>query len=276
MVYYLILILFVGDSGHLVSNMLKNYFSSFFSKESNFLCETARSSSLITVKDSSKWDENHIYKKLIENNYELIYKAFADAQEQLSSNKFSESKFFGSTGTLVFIVKSRMISANIGDSRGILTTKQGSQIVFTEDHVTYHPRERERIYLSGGNIVSQRVIYKSTNFPNLLTTRGFGDLISKSIGIITTPYINEIEITEEHKGFIIACGAFYESIYSQDITSTFSKYSYNCLTLVSSLIDQAVVQAKQANKPDCEISLMAVLFNNEYHKNLDTSNSMSN
>ena len=69
--------------------------------------------------DSRMIKEEFVYDKLKENNYELIKKSFQDAENELISSNF-DVNLSGSTCVLVFMIKDKIICANVGDSRAIL------------------------------------------------------------------------------------------------------------------------------------------------------------
>ena len=64
--------------------------------------------------------EEFVYDKLKENNYELIKKSFQDAENELISSNF-DVNLSGSTCVLVFMIKDKIICANVGDSRAVLS-----------------------------------------------------------------------------------------------------------------------------------------------------------
>lgn len=67
-----------------------------------------------------------IYQKLKENNYEIIRNAFFLAEDEISLAKF-DSQFSGSTSVMVFVVGSKILCANAGDSRAIMITENNKK-----------------------------------------------------------------------------------------------------------------------------------------------------
>lgn len=62
-----------------------------------------------------------IYSKLKENNHEIIRNSFFLAEDGVSMTKF-DSQFSGSTTVIVFFIGSKLLCANVGDSRAIMAT----------------------------------------------------------------------------------------------------------------------------------------------------------
>lgn len=130
-----------GQYGHLVSGGINRFFNKFFGNieiYSNYsgiknlkrksLGPSRRDSSSSTKFQSTGNDfktikEEFIYEKLKENNFELIKNAFQDAENELINSNFDMS-MSGSTCVLVFIIKDKVICANVGDSRAIMIGKE--------------------------------------------------------------------------------------------------------------------------------------------------------
>lgn len=65
--------------------------------------------------------------KLRENNYEIIRNSFFLAEDEISMAKF-DSQFSGSTTVMVFVVGSKILCANAGDSRAIMIIENNKKL----------------------------------------------------------------------------------------------------------------------------------------------------
>ena len=113
-----------GVQGHMVANFVKDYLSNFFNQTKNysiFQNKNLNNSYKSTHNDSSI-SESDIYLKLIENNYSFIRKAFKLAEEELVKSKI-EADLSGSTCVVVIVLGSKIICANVGDSRAIMVNE---------------------------------------------------------------------------------------------------------------------------------------------------------
>jgi serine/threonine protein phosphatase PrpC len=101
----------IGTNGHLVSTSVSKYFTTYFKNQDIYKLTTL--------------NEETIYEKLKQNNYEFIKKAFKDSEVNLVIKKI-DCNFSGSTGVVVFIIGDRIICANVGDSRAIIIKETSS------------------------------------------------------------------------------------------------------------------------------------------------------
>ena len=74
----------------------------------------------------------------------------------LKLNKRIDSKLSGSTGVMVLLNKTSIVTANVGDSRAAMLVRNPDGtlkvIAITNDHTPDFPGESERIIKAGGEI----------------------------------------------------------------------------------------------------------------------------
>lgn len=172
-----------GVQGHLVSDHIKSYFHSFFTQKDLY------------VKSKKEITAQNIYDSLVENNYSLINYAFNLCEDSLLKTKLDAS-MSGSTCVIVFIINDKIICANAGDSRAILSCKSGVRPL-SFDHKPDNKEEKARILRSGGkvhplrefgrSVGPARVWLKSGDYPGLAMSRSIGDFIAKSVGCTFAP-----------------------------------------------------------------------------------------
>ena len=141
----------------------------------------------------------------------------------------------GSTGVIVLIVGDRIICANVGDSRAILSRKR-KPICLSRDHKPSDPDEKLRIEEAGGRVLADRVNGV------LATSRSFGDFKYKVVSnysdtfnkqgngediVSCRPEIRTHTIDYTQDEFIvIACDGLYDNLSNQQIIDfVHDKYS---------------------------------------------------
>ena len=144
---------------------------------------------------------------------------------------------------LVIQLEEHIISANAGDSRGIMIFDDSNNNNLTKTKIyplSYdckpeNPLERQRIYEHGG-IVKQitdengnelgpyRVWIKGETYPGLAMSRSIGDLEAKTIGVIPNPQIIEYLISRKTKYMIICSDGIWEFISNKEAMEIGNKY----------------------------------------------------
>ena len=168
--------------------------------------------------------------------YKLITKGFRGSNNDLIRNVNVNSTFSGSTCVSVIFTPSKLISANIGDSRAVIgryeqATGKWTSHNLTRDHKPTEKDEAQRIYNSSGRIQSfideetgefvgpKRVWLKEDNVPGLAMTRSFGDRVAATVGVMSDPEILEYELSERDKFVLIASDGVWEFISSSEVVN---------------------------------------------------------
>lgn len=132
----------------------------------------------------------------------------------------------GCTGVIVLVVGDRIVCANVGDSRAILSRRKKA-LCLSKDHKPYDDDEKTRIKQAGGLVQAGRVN------GNLATSRSFGDFKYKMISNFTESFINpsngedivvsapdirvhRIDYTQD-EFVIVACDGLYDNLTNQEI-----------------------------------------------------------
>jgi len=102
--------------------------------------------------------------------------------------------------------------ANVGDSRVILTNKDGIAMQLSKDHKPNTPEERVRIEQMGGKISFDGVDWR---IKNLSLSRAFGD-IDCTPYVTHLPQIYQYKISSSDKFLIKACDGLWDVISNQD------------------------------------------------------------
>ena len=164
----------------------------------------------------------------------LIIQGFKSSNNDLIRNTTINSVFSGSTCVSVIFTPSKLISANIGDSRAVIgrfdeCTSKWSSWNLTRDHKPTDKDEAKRILNASGRIQAfvdeetgefvgpKRVWLKEDDVPGLAMTRSFGDRVAATIGVVCEPEILEYELTDKDKFVLIASDGIWEFISSSEV-----------------------------------------------------------
>jgi len=211
-----------GSHGHFVSNMIKHFFSEYFSKPELYINHQANTKTKSSFNGNPKNNmfnrtnfntfypnsinnnnnnnnnnnqnannnlnvsEEQIYKKLKAQNFNILRNSFTFAEATIALSKY-EVNFSGSTCVLIFQISNKLICANAGDSRGILITQKSNQdyiVALSRDHKPELKDEMTRINKSNGRVekFSDKGV-KSGPFRVWLKNQNYPGLaMSRSIG----------------------------------------------------------------------------------------------
>ena len=180
--------------------------------------------------------------KIIEQNtpkvISIIKNTFMKIDENLSMDTRIDSLFSGSTCVSIVFTPSKLICANLGDSRCVIGKYDGKKWFsknISNDHKPNILVEEERILKKGGRIEPykddegnfigpKRVWLKEEDAPGLAMSRSFGDRIAHSVGVISEPEITEYSFFHEDKFLILASDGIWEFISSDEFINLVRDY----------------------------------------------------
>ncbi len=204
-----------GLEGHLVSSFVKSVLPKDMSQN-------------LYKKDILSEDP-----KIKSSIYSIISSTFVKVNEKLVANEEINSIFSGSTCVSIIYTPTKLISANIGDSRAVLgrfdpNINKCIAIDLSRDHKPSEEDEAKRIYSKGRRIKPYideetgefigppRIWLKDDEVPGLAMTRSFGDRVAATAGTISIPEIKEFNFDINDKILIIASDGIWEFISSQE------------------------------------------------------------
>ncbi|KAJ3435776.1 hypothetical protein M0812_17815 [Anaeramoeba flamelloides] len=118
----------------------------------------------------------------------------------------------GSTAVMVLIIKNKLYSINLGDSRAILIDNKGKAIQITDDHKPTNRDELLRIKFLRGTVSNNGRINGG-----LAVSRGFGDRDFQP-WISAKPVIKCFDLAkEDRKYLVLACDGVWDVLSSQDV-----------------------------------------------------------
>ena len=192
-----------GMNGHLVSQFASKYLSHYYRKNKK-----------LNVLES----EEEVYNVLKKNNYETIRKSFNKAEHEVSKSDI-DANFSGTTCCMLFQLGEKLITANVGDSRGIIV-KNDEVTPLTIDQKPNNENEMKRIIKNGGEVSQYeedgiksgpyRVWKKGEMYPGIAMSRSIGDLLATTLGVIPEPEVKEFVLDKNTQFIIIASDGVWE------------------------------------------------------------------
>jgi len=148
-------------------------------------------------------------------------------EEEFLAKSKAEGLTDGTTVCIAIIQENRLWVANVGDSELVLCRK-GEGIPLSEVHnPKKNKKEGERVEKEGGRIYHDRVGHPRLNpgFVNIAVSRSIGDAFFKAheftdgkpSGIIATPFVQEIELTENDDFCVLACDGVWDVLTAEDV-----------------------------------------------------------
>ena len=210
----------------------------------------------------------------------FITDVFSDSfnimQEKLDSNKDIDQELSGTTCISILFCSSKIISANVGDSRALIgkfSNKEWKYELLSRDHKPNDKDESERIYsCSGvvhpfmddnGNFLGpDRVWQVDDELPGLAMSRSFGDKVAKKVGVISEPEVKIFDYNYGDKFVVIASDGLWEYVSNEevlDIVSFFYEVK-DCDGAVSKLYEEAHARWVKYDEYIDDISIIVIFL----------------
>lgn len=131
----------------------------------------------------------------------------------------------GTTALIAILEGSKLVVANVGDSRGVMCDSKGNVIPLSFDHKPQQMRERKRIKEAGGTVIFNGV-WRVAGI--LATSRALGDypLKDKKL-VIADPDILTFDLTDHKPQFIILASDGLWDTFSNEEAIAFIKERLN-------------------------------------------------
>ncbi|CAN0855648.1 Probable protein phosphatase 2C 34 [Linum grandiflorum] len=158
---------------------------------------------------------------------ESYLKTYAAVDQQLKHHPKIDTFSSGSTALTIVKQGEHLMIANVGDSRAVLgTTSENGTVTavqLTVDCKPNLPEEAERIKNSKGRIFClpdepgvYRIWRPSGKTPGLALSRAFGDYCIKDFGLISTPEVTQLRITDNDQFVILATDGVWDVVSNQE------------------------------------------------------------
>lgn len=181
---------------------------------------------------------------------------------ELMSNllfKDSCSDDSGTTATIAILYDSELVIGHVGDSCGIVISKNGysrpNARHVTPMHRTIYPTEASRIESAGGLIIDGYVVDKETRRKGISVTRTLGDRDMHKNGCIAVPDIHVLRLDSNDICIILATDGLWdvEGLVVRDVLT--AAQEHDALVINQLLLNQAM---KSGPKDDCTIATMTL------------------
>jgi protein phosphatase 1L len=126
----------------------------------------------------------------------------------------------GSTALIAVVDGSRLIVANVGDSRGVMCDHLGHSVPLSFDHRPQAAREHKRIQEAGG-FIAFKGVWRVSGI--LATSRSLGDYPLKPKLVIANPDILEFELADHRPLFIVLASDGLWDTFSNEEAVAFVK-----------------------------------------------------
>lgn len=181
---------------------------------------------------------------IVNEKQEIIHKIITDTFDNISTSllntKTINAVCSGTTSVNVIVTPTKLIIANVGDSRAIIGKyKEGKwgYEQLSRDHKPNEKDEQARILKMGGRIHPfyqkgipigpRRVWVKDQDKPGLAMSRSFGDQLAKTVGVVSTPEIKDYILRKEDKFILIASDGLWEYLSNQDCVDIVKQFYKN-------------------------------------------------
>ncbi|KAJ1339844.1 hypothetical protein BSLG_005505 [Batrachochytrium salamandrivorans] len=165
--------------------------------------------------------------------------------EALLENDSIDSYMSGTTAVVALLTGSTLHVSHVGDSRLVVVQCDNgiySGIQVTRDHTCNVPSEFERVKSTGarieqlqrGSIVDGPLrIFKGTlPYPGIVVTRSIGDAVAKRLGVLHTPEVCTIQLTDKDIYMVFATDGLWDALSVKDAADIVSKSpTVQCATI---------------------------------------------
>ncbi|XP_020799157.1 protein phosphatase 1L [Drosophila serrata] len=149
----------------------------------------------------------------------LITDEIMSADYKLVEQAKRATNIAGTTALIAIVQGSKLIVANVGDSRGVMYDSRGIAIPLSFDHKPQQVRERKRIHDAGG-FIAFKGVWRVAGV--LATSRALGDypLKDKNL-VIATPDILTFELNDHKPRFLILASDGLWDTFNNEEACTF-------------------------------------------------------
>ena len=158
---------------------------------------------------------------------------------KLNDNKTIDIELSGTTCISLLFCESKIISANVGDSRAIigkfkLDDNKWDYLPLSRDHKPSDKDEAERIIQSkgiihpyiddDGNFAGPDRVWMDDELPGLAMSRSFGDELASKVGVYAEPEVKVFPFQKEDKFVVIASDGLWEYVTNEEVINIVSEF----------------------------------------------------
>ncbi|KAL0680822.1 hypothetical protein Bca4012_047669 [Brassica carinata] len=150
--------------------------------------------------------------KFISDTKSAITDAYNHTDSELLKSENSHNRDAGSTASTAILIGDRLIVANVGDSRAVISRGGNGTIAVSRDHKPDQRDERERIENAGG-FVMWAGTWRVGGI--LAVSRAFGDRLLKQY-VVADPEIQEEKIDDSLEFLILASDGLWDVFSNEE------------------------------------------------------------
>ncbi|EDW13199.1 protein phosphatase 1L [Drosophila mojavensis] len=195
----------------------------------------------------------------------LITDEILAADHKLVEQAKLATNIAGTTALIAIVKDSKLIVANVGDSRGVMFDARGIAIPLSFDHKPQQVRERKRIHDAGG-FIAFRGVWRVAGV--LATSRAMGDypLKDKNL-VIATPDILTFELNDHKPRFLIlASDGLWDTFSNEEACSFVQDHLKEPDFGAKSLAMESYKRGSVDN-----ITVLVIVFKNDVYKIVSSS-----
>lgn len=170
--------------------------------------------------EAAKYVKKHLFANLIKHpkfvsdTHVAIEETFKKTDSEYLQAQTNQGHDAGSTASTAILVGDRLLVANVGDSRAVIS-RAGEAVALSIDHKPDRGDERKRIEEAGG-VVMWGGTWRVGGV--LALSRAFGDRLLKRY-VVADPEIQEEQITNDVEFLVIASDGLWDVISNKDAVS---------------------------------------------------------
>ncbi|XP_032591805.1 protein phosphatase 1L isoform X2 [Drosophila grimshawi] len=190
----------------------------------------------------------------------LITDEILAADHKLVEQAKLATNIAGTTALIAIVKDSKLIVANVGDSRGVMFDARGIAIPLSFDHKPQQVRERKRIHDAGG-FIAFRGVWRVAGV--LATSRAMGDypLKDKNL-VIATPDILTFELNDHKPRFLIlASDGLWDTFSNEEACSFVQEHLKESDFGAKSLAMESYKRGSVDN-----ITVLVIVFRNDIYR----------
>ncbi|KAJ3002931.1 hypothetical protein HKX48_002024 [Thoreauomyces humboldtii] len=163
---------------------------------------------------------------------------FREVNEGLEEDQGVDTYMSGSTVAMVLVVGTRMVVANVGDSRVVIGRRGeggGVEVVpLTRDHNCDEPTELERVTKAGARVERLTIgdqpdgplrIFKGTlPYPGIVVTRALGDNVAKRLGVLHEPDVLVHDLSPTDLFLVMGTDGVWDGIKDSHLVDAYDRF----------------------------------------------------
>ncbi|XP_061362125.1 probable protein phosphatase 2C 65 [Gastrolobium bilobum] len=212
------------------------------------------------------YDEN--YNNMSLASWEACFlKTFDEMDDHLAQEINTDSYCSGCTAVTLIKQGDQLIVGNLGDSRAVLCTREGNQLIpvqLTVDLKPDIPSEASRIINCEGRVFAAeeepdvyRLWMPDEDCPGLAMSRAFGDFCLKDYGLISAPDVFYRKLSNQDEFVVLATDGVWDVLTNNEVINIVASAPRR--SMAAKLLVKRAVKAWKYKYPGSKIDDCAVI-----------------